>query len=249
MPDWINSAASASRLFGCTRKMILTIGENAARLIEASKRNWTPQTAAWRPDFANPAEKRPVLEDERMSHSTDAIRTELSPQGNEFLDYWLSLRAGRLLPDRAEFDPVQVKHLLPFIVIHELIDPEIIRLRLVGTGVVSQYGQESTGRNYLDFVEPERRAKASEAIFLVREHPAGMSVTLQSSTHGGGNMLRRTIALPVGDAKEDRKFVYFCSTRHEASERPLTEPAKLAVQSVANRRYFDIGAGIPEFSD
>lgn len=184
-----------------------------------------------------------------MTPSIDAIRPELSPQGSEFLDYWLSLRDGRLLPDRAEFDPIEVKHLLPFIVIHELIDPETIRLRLVGTAVVNQYGQESTGRNYLDFVEPERRAKASEAIFLVREHPAGMSVTLRSSTQSGGTALRQTVALPLGDPKDGRKFVYFCSTRHEASERSLTEPAKLAVQSVADRHFFDIGAGVPDFSD
>ncbi|WP_193180289.1 PAS domain-containing protein [Nisaea sediminum] len=184
-----------------------------------------------------------------MSHSTDAIRSELSPQGNDFLDYWLSLRADRLMPERSRFSPVEVKHLLPFIVIHELIDPETIRLRLVGTGVVSQYGQESTGRNYLDFVEPGRRAKASEAIFLVREHPAGMCVTLQSSTQSGDCMLRQTIALPLEDLKEGRKFVYFCSTRHETGERQPTAPEKLAIQSVANRRYFDIGAGIPDFSD
>jgi len=184
-----------------------------------------------------------------MSHSIDDIRPDLSPEGTEFLDYWLTLRAGREIPDRAAFDPVEVKHLLPFIVIQELIDPQTIRLRLVGTGVVSQYGQESTGRNYLEFVEPERRAKASEAIFLVRDHPAGMTVTLQSTTQDGGKILRQTIALPLEDAKDGRKFVYFCSTRHHPSKLPPTEQAKLTVQSVAHRRYFDIGAGTPEFSD
>ncbi|WP_420404847.1 PAS domain-containing protein [Nisaea sp.] len=184
-----------------------------------------------------------------MTLTIEDIRLELSPQGNEFLDYWLSLRSDRMMPDRAEFDPVGIKHLLPYIVIHELIDPQTIRLRLVGTGVVNQYGQESTGRNYLDFVEPERRAKASEAIFLVREHPAGMSVTLKSLTRNGRSTLRRTIALPVDDPKERRKFVYFCSTRQETSERPPTEMAALAVQSVADRHYFDIGAGTPAFSD
>lgn len=184
-----------------------------------------------------------------MSLPGDEIRSALSSEGRDFLDYWLSVREGHLMPDRAQFDPVGIRHLLPYIVIHELIDPDLIRLRLVGTAVVQQYGQESTGRNYLDFVDPGRRAKASAAIFLVRDHPAGMTVTLQSATENGGNMLRQTIALPVADGKENRKFVYFCSTRHENSERPLTDPARLAVQSVSGRRYFDIGAGIPEFTD
>ncbi|WP_193180290.1 hypothetical protein [Nisaea sediminum] len=49
MPDWINSAASASRLFGRTKKMILTIGENAARLTEGSKGHRNPEMVAEQP--------------------------------------------------------------------------------------------------------------------------------------------------------------------------------------------------------
>ncbi|UUX50296.1 PAS domain-containing protein [Nisaea acidiphila] len=184
-----------------------------------------------------------------MNSPDISIRDSLSSAGRDFLDYWLSLRAGRMMPDRAEFDPSNIKHLLPNIVIHELIAPDNIRLRLVGTAIVRHYGSESTGKNYLDFVEPDRRAKASKAIFLVRNHPAGMTVTLISSLDSGNLDFRQTVALPIGDERENRKFVYFCSTRQERSERSLTEPERLAVQNVMDRRFFDIGAGIPDFTD
>lgn len=181
--------------------------------------------------------------------SIDEIRDALSEGGRAFLDYWLSVRQEQIMPDRENFDPTAIKPVLPHVVIHELINPKMIRLRLAGTAVVQDYGHEITGMNYLDFVQPDRRPKASEAIFLVRNHPAGMSVSLHSYSDEGNHMVRQSIALPVGDAKQGRKFVYFCSTRNKIATLPPSTPERLAVQGVMDRRFFDIGAGIPEFTD
>lgn len=184
-----------------------------------------------------------------MTSICDEIWAELSPLGRDLLAYWLELRKDALMPDRSEFNPMEIKPLLPNIVIHELISPERIRLRLVGTAVVQQYGRESTGMNYLDFVEPARRERASKAIFLVREHPAAMTVSLRASAETGLETLRRTIALPVADRKDGRQLVYYCSTLEKTDDPLTTEPDKMAVQSVTHRRFFDIGAGVPDFSE
>lgn len=64
--------------------------------------------------------------------------------------YWDSRRGERALPSRADIDPAEIKDLLPFILIADLIgDLPRVRYRLVGTRVVAASGMDLTGR-YLD---------------------------------------------------------------------------------------------------
>lgn len=171
------------------------------------------------------------------------------PRSRAFADYWLSLPRTGLVPHRDSFRPEQVARILPHIVIHELIAPDLIRLRLVGSAVAEDYGQEITGRNYLDFVEEARRPKASRAIHVICEQPAGMLVQLRSRTRSGRVMTRESIAFPMRDADGAIRLVYFCSSPAR-ERRPLTAPAdELQVMNVMNRTYIDIGGGVPEFRD
>lgn len=167
----------------------------------------------------------------------------------EFARYWLSLPCRDLIPSRADFDPGRVAGLLPNLVIHDLISPEQIRLRLVGTAVVDDYGQEITGRNYLDFVEEPRRPIASRAIFLVCEQPAGMLVKLRSITESGKMLTRESIAFPMRDDDGRARLVYFCSSPAVERETYFDERDALTVMKVLDRRFIDIGAGVPEFAD
>lgn len=170
-------------------------------------------------------------------------------RSRQFADYWFSLLKVGLVPRRSTFRPEQVPRLLPNMVIHELIAPDFIRLRLAGSAVVEEYGQEIAGRNYLEFVEEPRRAKASRAIFLVCEQPAGMLVQLKSVSRSGRVTTRESIAFPVSSDDGQARFVYFCSS--PARERGHVEPEadQLAVLNVLKRSYIDIGAGLPDFRD
>lgn len=67
--------------------------------------------------------------------------------------YWESKRGHRHLPSRADIDPGEIKHLLPFLLIADLIgDAPRVRYRLVGTRVVAASGMDLTGY-YLDELE------------------------------------------------------------------------------------------------
>ncbi|MDY0885237.1 PAS domain-containing protein [Dongia soli] len=64
-------------------------------------------------------------------------------------DYWGSL-AGDAVPERALFDPAQVKSILPYLMICEFeFAPFRVRFRLSGTSVDEMTGMNLTGR-YLD---------------------------------------------------------------------------------------------------
>lgn len=166
-----------------------------------------------------------------------------------FAEYWASLPKHELIPRRDAFRPEEVPRILPHMVIHELVSPELLRLRLVGSAVIEDYGQEITGRNYLDFVEEARRPKASRAIFVICEQPAGMVVQLRSVSRTGRIMTRESIAFPMRGDGDAANLVYFCSS--PARERDFAGPEadELQVMNVMRRTYIDIGAGLPDFRD
>lgn len=183
-------------------------------------------------------------EDLVMAKLGDA--TELSVA---FARYWLSLPTVDLIPCRRHFEPERIPGLLANLVIHELISPEHLKLRLVGTAVVDDYGQEITGRNYLDFVDEARRPKASRAIFLICEQPAGMLVHLRSVATNGTVLTRESIAFPMRDDSGTARLVYFCSNPAVERKTFYDDRDELKVMNVLDRHYIDLGAGLPEFSD
>ena len=170
-------------------------------------------------------------------------------RSRRFAAYWLSLARVDLIPRRSVFRPEEIPRILPHMVIHELVSPDLIRLRLAGSSVTEDYGQEIAGRNYLDFVEPERRAKASRAIHLICEQPVGMLVQLKSVTRGGRVMTRESIAFPMRGDDDAARFVYFCSSPARERAYLETESDELQVMNVMRRGYIDIGAGVPDFRD
>lgn len=170
-------------------------------------------------------------------------------RSRSFAEYWWSLPKHELIPRRSSFHPEAIPRILPNMVIHELLAPEFIRLRLVGSSVTADYGQEITGRNYLDFVDEARRTKASRAIHLICGHPAGMLVQLRSRNRSGRLMTRESIAFPMRDDDDVVRLVYFCSSPARERDDVLTDGDELQVLDVMRRSYIDIGAGVPEHAD
>ena len=79
-----------------------------------------------------------------------------SPLVRQLHDYWQSKRAGRDIPDRQDIDPLELKELLPNILISEPeFNPFRIRYRLVGTRVVRVSGIDFTGRYLDELLRPE----------------------------------------------------------------------------------------------
>ncbi|MBX3453478.1 PAS domain-containing protein [Ferrovibrio sp.] len=61
--------------------------------------------------------------------------------------YWDGLRGSRIMPARADIDPLQIPDLLPFVVLTEVLqEPPWLRYRLVGTRQVQMRGFDPTGR-------------------------------------------------------------------------------------------------------
>jgi hypothetical protein len=120
------------------------------------------------------------------------LRRETDPQSiasgiiNDLHHYWRSKHIDGNLPTRAAIDPVDIRALLPNIILGTIeYNPLRVFYRLVGTRIVSFRG-ELTG-HYLDAVtwfEPETRASIQRAYALVAEtrQPTFSEVEIRSIT-------------------------------------------------------------------
>ena len=63
-------------------------------------------------------------------------------------DYWMAKRASRTMPARADIEPVEIKKLLPMMVLVDVTaDARRFVYRLVGTQEVAERGNDPTGKS------------------------------------------------------------------------------------------------------
>ncbi|WP_164516383.1 PAS domain-containing protein [Minwuia thermotolerans] len=80
-------------------------------------------------------------------------------------DYWSGKRSAVRLPGRRDIDPVEMRDLLRYVVLADLIDGERIRFRLVGTNMVDRWGSDFTGRHLDEIMFGDYRTYLEE-LFL-----------------------------------------------------------------------------------
>src|SRR5215470_17691685 len=65
--------------------------------------------------------------------------------------YWQEKRRGRVMPSRADIDPIELKRFLPgIILINVVADERRYVYRLVGTREVAMRGKDPTGQSMID---------------------------------------------------------------------------------------------------
>jgi hypothetical protein len=84
------------------------------------------------------------------------IETKRYPEIARALAYWRAKRGTRLLPSRADIDPLDLSVDLPRVMMAEVTyDPLEFRYRVAGTGTFRVHGEELTGKHPRDLQPPE----------------------------------------------------------------------------------------------
>ena len=79
------------------------------------------------------------------------------PRLRRLYDYWNDKRGARRMPCRKDIDPVDLRDLLGFINLVDVLEnPRDYRIRLVGTKTVSIVGSDITGKRYSE-VDPKQK--------------------------------------------------------------------------------------------
>lgn len=70
-------------------------------------------------------------------------------------DYWQRKCGDRLMPARADIDPLDLREQLGWLILTDVVGPPLrFRYRLVGSAITAELGRDSTGK-YLDEIYPE----------------------------------------------------------------------------------------------
>jgi hypothetical protein len=78
--------------------------------------------------------------------------------------HWLAKRGSRTMPPRSSLDPMDIRALLPYLIIVEKVDDQF-HYRLVGTAVTREFGHDLTGSFVGSYVTPPEYAAALRAIY------------------------------------------------------------------------------------
>jgi len=172
------------------------------------------------------------------------------PVNKAFAEHWLSLRGDNMLPHVDDFFPEDVPKLLSSFVMYDLESPDMIRIRLAGSSILSRHGFNSTGTNYLDLVDKKRRKKASQAFWLLANQPCAMRVVLEHRYKSGLIAHTEALGMPMAVPEGAAPRLYYTGEEIENEWRDrMEEPGKSVYLGVVRRDFIDIGAGIPDFKD
>ncbi|WP_254055028.1 PAS domain-containing protein [Kiloniella sp. EL199] len=179
-------------------------------------------------------------------------------RNRQFYDYWRGLerKENSVLPNRSSFRPEDIPSLLPNIIVYELISRENIQIRLQGTAIDERFGQNLTGRNYLDYVADERRSTASDAFWLMALQPCGVVVVLEHTLSSGRLTAVEAVGFPFNNdaptldgSKPNPLIIYQSNEIDNIDFQKDRDEERLKLIRVVERNMIDIGRGEPVFVD
>lgn len=159
--------------------------------------------------------------------------------------HWRTLPCPGLVPLRSVFDPLAVPGLLPHMLICDLTEPTIVRIRLVGTGMASNFGFDPTGGDYLDLVAPDRREEAFAGFLVPASHPCGMRILGESRYDSGKVMAVEAVGFPFHRDDGAGVQLVFVGSNIDGNLGRWPELGRMTSFHVYHREFIDIGGGTP----
>ncbi|MHC9237503.1 PAS domain-containing protein [Pseudooceanicola sp. 502str34] len=147
--------------------------------------------------------------------------------------YWQALRAGRLVPRRADIDPRGIERALEYAFVLERIAAGLARLRIAGTHLSDLMGMEVRGMPLSTFFTPESRSRIGDVLEQVFDSPAIATLTITAERGIGKPALEgKLILLPLMSDLGDVTRVLGCLATQGAVGRA---PRRFAVTAVEVR--------------
>ena len=117
-------------------------------------------------------------------------------------------RAGRTMPARADFDPLELKPILPRLILIDVIDePPDFRYRLAGTMSRDLRGVEVTGHSVLELVPQQHGLRLWNDLCEMQRDCALQYVQISVIASSGEPLSYRVLRLPLGADGETMDMV------------------------------------------
>ncbi|MGJ0393963.1 MAG: PAS domain-containing protein [Methylocystis sp.] len=115
----------------------------------------------------------------------------------DLFNYWSELKGARAAPDRADIDPMRIRHLLADTFIIEFDPDRSFPLRLSGTRVNALWLREHKGLSFFDFWREEDRRSLRAALLTVVEGVAPIVVGARAEAPGDIPLELELLLLPL----------------------------------------------------
>jgi hypothetical protein len=116
--------------------------------------------------------------------------------------YWQQLRRGRTAPDRSEIEPADIRHLLGYTFILEVVSHREYRFRLAGTRICALYGREMKGKDFADFWTGKDREAVATMLTAITEDAAATVMGVSGKTDHGRDLAMEALMLPLKQGNE-----------------------------------------------
>lgn len=154
--------------------------------------------------------------------------------------YWSRLRAGRDVPDQADFDPRAIKRLLSYTFILDCENPARPVYRLAGTALCERFGFELKGTSFLGHWESRSGLALSSLLREALKLCQPVCLSSIAATADNGMVELETVLAPVS-------FNGGEPTRFFGMVQMLSDPTPLLGRSIAYERL--VGSQLVQESD
>jgi len=182
-----------------------------------------------------------------MDH-IDLSALNFSEEASALLDLWGSLprQKGYYCPEKSSFSPVSLGKNLKFIFMLEREDHETLLVRVSGSDIRENLGQEITGKNLFDLLPTEYLFSFKEYYTSLQHYPCAGKVIRPVARPTGGRQLLRTLHLPLLDHNGHARF-FVGVMNVERLPMPFDElnNGVLAPRPALEMIHVDLGAGLP----
>jgi len=111
--------------------------------------------------------------------------------------YWNEVRGSRIAPRRFEIEPSRISGLLPETFILEAVSDNVLRYRLAGTRLSSQFGRDFRGANFLDQWTVRERSVVMNKVEALITSGCPAVIISEASSVGGRKAVFEIVLLPL----------------------------------------------------
>src|ERR1700690_1366584 len=121
----------------------------------------------------------------RQRLATEQVAHMKHPSTRAVFDYWNKQRGSRPAPNRADLDPIEIRHALsdPFMLAADFVDQ--LRFRLAGTRICALFGREIKGEAFAALWSEASREAIDDLLAIVTNEATGTVAGLTARTEDG----------------------------------------------------------------
>ena len=178
----------------------------------------------------------------------DLSALNFSEEANALAALWASLprKSGQIIPEKSAFSPVSLRHHLKSIFMFERQDEDTLLVRVAGSSIRENLGQEITGQNLFEYLPTEYKYSYRDYYNNLQAFKCGGIVERPAAKSGGGRQLLKSLHLPLLDMDGiARYFVGALKVERLPMHFEEIKNGIMAPRKALEMCHIDLGAGTP----